>query len=36
MKSEYARPALRLNINEEANTNHGIGSRGSVRVGTGF
>jgi hypothetical protein len=36
MKSEYARVALRLSINEEANTKHGIGSRGSVRVGTGF
>ena len=36
MKSEYARPAPRLNTNEEANTQYGIGSRGSVRVGAGF
>ena len=36
MKSEYARAALRLSINEEASTKYGIGSRGSVRVGTGF
>ena len=36
IKSEYARVALRLSLNEEANTQYGIGSRGSVRVGTGF
>ncbi len=36
MKSEYAARELRLSLNEEANTIHGIGSRGSVRVGTGF
>jgi len=36
MKSEYARALPRLSINEEVNTQYGIGSRGSVRVGTGF
>ena len=36
MKSEYAARRLRLSINEEGNTQYGIGSRGSVRVGTGF
>ena len=36
MKSEYARAAPRLRLNEEVNTQYGIGSRGSIRVGTGF
>src|SRR6202011_3503852 len=36
IKSEYVLAALRLSINEEVNTQYGIGSRGSVRVGTGF
>ena len=36
MKSEYAGPELRLSINEEVNSQYGISSRGSVRVGTGF
>ena len=36
MKSEYADAASRLRLNEEVNTQYGIGSRGAVRVGTGF
>ena len=31
-----SRAPVRLSINEEANTKYGIGSRGTVRVGTGF
>ena len=36
MRSEYAARRIRLSKNEEANTKYGIGSRGSIRVGTGF
>ena len=35
-KSECAAKIVRLIKYEEANTEYGIGSRGSVRVGTGY
>src|SRR5437867_2919468 len=35
IESEYAPSRVRLIKHEEDNTIHGIGSRGSVRVGTG-
>jgi hypothetical protein len=36
IESEYECILVRLRPYEEANTEYGIGSRGSVRVGTGF
>ena len=36
IESEYVPSRVRLIKHEEANTEYGIGSRGSVRVGTGF
>ena len=36
IESEYGLNRVRLIQHEEANTEYGIGSRGSVRVGTGF